>query len=357
MCLLIQVQSNAFASVDTTLTERNYKYAYNMLEQMLEQKVYDLEIGTFYVENAYHNDTLSYKDYHENIEFLTLMTEAYNQNNRLLYNNKDSTVVSLQASLFKVITDSIPIAYNDTIVYHKPLRYNFDDFDGSEDWTNMFVSTLLYSHKGNCHSLPLLHKIISQKLGIESYLALAPNHIYVKLYNEKDGWYNVELTSAEFPIDAWLMASGYIHLSAVQNGIYMDTINSKKCIAMCLLDLAQGYQRKLGIQDGSFILQCCQTALRYFPNYINALLLQSETYQTLFKRKLLASSYSNAKDLVSADKEAQSLLLKMEQTVDEIYRLGYRRMPEKMYLDWLASLKTQQDKYTNKNISNFTQSK
>lgn len=357
VCLLAHIQSNAVASVDTAQVEKNYKYAYTMLEKMLKQKVYDLEIGTFYVENAYHDDSLSFENFHEDIVFLTLMTEAYSRNNRLLYTQGDSATVSKHASLFKVITDSTPIAYRDTIVYHEPFRYNFDDFDGSEDWGNMFVSTLLNTHKGNCHSLPLLYKIISQKLNIESYLALAPNHIYVKLFNDKDGWYNVELTSAEFPIDAWLMASGYIHLNAVQNAVYMDTLNNEKCIAMCILDLAQGYQRRLGTGDAKFILQCCQTALHYFPNYINAMLLQSETYQALLKQKMKSSNHASPQKMVEADPEAKILLQVIEDTVSEIYRLGYRRMPEKMYLDWLATLQTQKDKYTNKNISNFIPSK
>jgi len=33
-------------------------------------------------------------------------------------------------------------------------------------------------------------------------LSLAPNHIYIKNYSEKIGWYNTELTSATFPTDA-----------------------------------------------------------------------------------------------------------------------------------------------------------
>gem|GEM_PF-4659315 len=45
---------------------------------------------------------------------------------------------------------------------------------------------------------------------LPAYLAMAPNHTYIKLRSDKNGWYNTELTSASFPIDSWLMVSGYI---------------------------------------------------------------------------------------------------------------------------------------------------
>jgi hypothetical protein len=342
-------------SQDHSKTDLDYERAYTMLDRMLQHNVYDIEAAVYYVENAYYGDSLSFQAFHGNIEFLASLGKAYSKNNRLLYPLSDSGSVSKHACIFKILTDSIPIALGDTVVYHPPFTYNFDDFDGRKDWSNMFVSTLLSSHKGNCHSLPFLYKIIAQQMEAEGYLALAPNHIYVKLYNEQNGWYNVELTSAEFPLDAWLMASGYIHLSAVQNAIYMDTVSDQKCIAMCLLDLAQGYQRKTGVQDGEFILRCCSTALKHFPNYINALLLQSEVYRALFNQKLKNNNYKNPQELINADSEAKNLFMEIEATARKIHGLGYRKMPEKMYLEWLATLRTQKDKYTNKSISNFIQ--
>jgi hypothetical protein len=265
----------------------------------------------------------------------------------------DSEQVSKHACLFKVLTDRIPLSLGDTIIYHEPFQYNFEDFDASKDWSDMFVSKLLMKGKGNCHSLPYLYKIIAQQMDADCYLSLAPNHIYLKLYNQNSGWYNVELTSGEFPLDAWLMASGYIHLNSVQNGVYMDTISDKKCIAMCLVDLAQGYQNKVGLNDGKFILNCCEMALRYFPNYINALLLQSETYQALFKQRLATGKYENAASFIKTDEGGKQLFNEMEGKVKQIHQLGYRRMPENMYMEWLTALKTQKDKFSNKNIINF----
>src|SRR5690606_33829743 len=146
---------------------------------------------------------------------------------------------------------------------YEPFDYNFDDPFGHNNWNSMFVSNLLMSRKGNCHSLPFLYKILAEQLGIEAHLALAPNHIYIKHRSEKDGWYNTELTSGIFPIDAWIMASGYVHIDAIRNGVYMKALNNKESIALCLVDLAQAYQTQ-EFYDLDFVIKCADKALEYF---------------------------------------------------------------------------------------------
>jgi hypothetical protein len=167
------------------------------------------------------------------------------------------------------------------------------------------------------------------ELGEDAYLSLAPNHIYIKVQNKRAGWYNIELTCGDFPADSWLTASGYIHTDAIRNGIYMDTLSLKQSVALCLIDLAQGYQMKFGLQDGKFILQCCETALIHFPNYINALLLKAETITYLYKQQTDDSD------------EKEMLFGQMNELYSYIHHLGYRKMPNGMYMNWLNSLNTQ----------------
>jgi hypothetical protein len=231
------------------------------------------------------------------------------------------------------MTDSVPFVWNDSIVKHTPFAYNFDDFAGQKEWSNMFVSTLMQTKKGNCHSLPFLYKMIMDELGQDAYLSLAPNHIYIKANNKRAGWYNIELTCGDFPTDAWLASSGYIHTDAIRNGIYMDTLSLKQSVALCLIDLAQGYQAKFGLQDGSYILQCCETALTYFPNYINALLLKAETLTALYKLN-----------------EGEESLAPMNALLAHIHQLGYRKMPSNMYLNWLNSMGVQTTDYRMKSL-------
>jgi hypothetical protein len=348
-CNAIGIENDSSAAV----IDRQYKHAYDLLEAMLQLNSNDFKTAVFYVENAFLDNKLSFKNYDREIKQLAKLSEAYINTNNIVYPYSDSLKVMKYAAVFKMMTDSIPVVFNGRLYHHIPFRYDFEDFDGSKDWGNTFVSTLLQSHKGNCHSMPYLYKMIVQELGDNAYLALAPNHIYIKLFCQKDGWYNTELTSGQFPIDSWLMASGYIHLSAIQNGIYMDTLDNRKAIAMCLVDLALGYERKLGIRDGTFILNCCNLALQYFADGIPMQLLKFETYQSLFTERLNKNNYKTPLELISRDTEANRLFDNMQSLAKKMHDLGYRRMPQKMYMDWLASLATEKEKYTNKNI-NFT---
>ncbi|WP_278508252.1 hypothetical protein [Bacteroides nordii] len=227
-------------------------------------------------------------------------------------------------NFYRMMTDTIPVAVSDTtLLYHLPFQYNFDDYAGSKEWSNMFVSILMSTHEGNCHSLPLFYKLLTEELGERSWLALAPNHAYIKLHNEADGWYNVELTSGQFPTDVWIKASGYIHTDAIRSGVYMDTLSLKSTVAICMIDLAEGYKHKFSSDyDPEFILKYCNCTLEAFPNYINALLLKAETLLEIFTR---------TKD--------EELYRDVEKLYTYIHQLGYRKMPDEMYLEWLQSLR------------------
>lgn len=120
----------------------------------------------------------------------------------------------------------------------------------------MFVTKLLKKWKGNCHSLPYLYKILTDEFNVPCHLAFAPNHIYIKLFSEKSGWYNTELTSGTFPIDAWIIALGHVTIDAIRNTLYMDTLSNKQAVANCLVDLAQGYLHKYDKDNPEFVIKC-----------------------------------------------------------------------------------------------------
>ncbi|WP_118973810.1 hypothetical protein [Taibaiella koreensis] len=352
--LLLGFQAAAYR--DSLAIKADYQTAFNRLNTMLEKHDYNFKDAVYAVENAYFGGGISYPAYDAEIKKLAGLARSVLAANPINYHFKDSATVGIYAAIFRLMTDSVALATVDgKILYHQPYRYNFSDFDGSTNWADMFVATLLETHKGNCHSMPYLYKMIAHELGAKAWLSLAPNHIYLKLLSEQDGWYNTELTSGQFPIDAWVMASGYVHLNAIQNGIYMDTIGDRQSIAMCLVDLAQGYEVLKGLGTDSFMLQCCITALKYFPDHINALLLQSKVYERQFSSNMKASGITDFKAYIARDTNAKADYVRMNDLVTKIHRLGYRRMPVKMYLEWLAELKSQQNKYSNKKITNFTE--
>jgi hypothetical protein len=313
--------------------------ACSRIESMLSGKdSLNFKKAVFLTESAYFENQLNEELFDSYIQFCTSVCRGIIASGNIIYPEKDIEKASAQCAVFVFMTDTIPLQAESGIAIHTPFEYNFDDFAGQKEWSSMFVSTLMQTKKGNCHSLPFLYKMIMDELEEESYLSLAPNHIYIKARNKRTGWYNIELTCGDFPTDAWLMASGYIHLDALKNGIYMDTLSLKQSIALCLVDLAQGYQAKFGTGDGNFILQCCETALIHFPNYINALLLKAETLAALYRQ----SEPDTEKN--------QERLAQMNELYAHIHQSGYRKMPQGMYLNWLNSMGTQTTNHRMKSL-------
>lgn len=346
--LLVSFGTSVFGQSDTSrtvipgvkkITENYEKAFFNIAEMLDEKKVSSFKKAVFATENAYFDNTFDYTKFDAYIKDLALITKTFMKSSKLInYKEKDSINFSLNGAIYTLLKDTIRIINGVDDGFHSPFIYDFEDFFGSRDWEKTFVFKLLSTHSGNCHSLPYLYKITADEIGAKCWLSLAPQHIYIKNYSKQFGWYNTELTSKQFPTEGWIMASGYITLEAIQNGIFMDTIGTKQAIALCLVDLANGYNRKVKNNSGNFILKCCDLSLKYFPTNITAMLLKAETLKAVFltnkENELGKKTYQEMLDLYV-----------------KIYKLGYREMPEEMYIEWMKSLQTQKDKYINKKIS------
>jgi hypothetical protein len=332
-------------------TKVYYENAFATLDSMISGKSpLSFKRAVYLTENAYLNGQLDYLWFNDEIVKLKNLVDNTLKLQHLSYKGIDRDRVEKYSAIYRVLKDTIIFSLDSAFTfYHFPLTYDFDDIWGKHDWTKMFVSKLLLTEKGNCHSLPYLYKILAEEYNIPAYLALAPNHIYIKLFNQKSGWYNTELTSGTFPLDAWIMASGYIYLEAIQNGLYMDTLSNKQSIAFCMLDLAEGYKHKFGLSNPKFIFQCTDTALKYYTNSITAMLIKAETQKQIIDKQMKAQNVKSPKDLFT-DNSIKQMFTDMEQTYTKIYTLGYRRMPDDMYLQWMNILQKEREKYTDNKV-------
>jgi hypothetical protein len=262
-------------------------------------------------------------------------------NNRLTnYNYSDSLKFHANGAIFQFITDTIYlVGEKDKLL---PFIYDFEDHFGQNDWSKMFVSKLLVSGSGNCHSLPYFYKILANELNTEAYLSLAPNHIYIKHRSKKLGWYNTELTSGQFPTDAWIKASGYISIESIKSGVYMDTLSQLQSVALCAFDLAKGYLFQTNNISDGFVLKSCDLVLKYYANNINAIILKAETLRRMYELEVKKGNKV----------KAQRTFHEMENLYLLGLKLGYREMPKEMYLAWLKSVKEQKEKYSNSEIYN-----
>lgn len=262
------------------------------------------------------------------------LAEAWLNTNQLQgYMGSDSLAFGRSGAVFQLMTDTIFLA--PAVPFSYPFRYDTEDFFGGADWTKMFVTKLLRTGTGNCHSIPLLYKLLCDQLGAPAYLALAPNHLYIKQHSKSLGWYNTELTSASFPLDSWLMASGYISADALRAGTWMDTLSAEQSIALCMVDLAHGYRRKHPELDDDFAERCAATVLAKDPDFVPALLLQVDVLKDRYLHNHNAGVLTRLNTLAGA-----------------LVKLDYRDIPQDVYLSWLADLSEHREQYTNPALNN-----
>jgi hypothetical protein len=341
LLLLLFSKFCASAQNQENLFEQSYALLNNML---VNENTYSFKKAVFSVENAYLEGNLDTLNINKRIKFLTNLSKTLIKERYLMYIEKDKETVNKWASVFQVMHDTIPLNIKDTIYKYEPFSYDFSDVFGHQTRENLFVSKLLATRKGNCHSLPYLYKILAEELGVQANLALAPNHMYIKHRSVREGWYNTELTSGIFPMDSWIMASGFVHIDAIVNGVYMKALNNNESIALVLIDLADNYNAKFPKNDGSFVLKCCETAMKQYPNFATALILRAETH------------YKQIEQIQDKQKH-DSAFKELEKEYAFIHKIGYRNMPEDMYLNWLVTLKTERNKYENKKLNIFTKQK
>lgn len=317
----------------------NYHRAYQEIKEMLEGKtVPSLKRAVFVTENAFLDNTLSYEKFCETVDGLAQLTQAIADCDGILYSKKDKAQILLAGSIFRMMMDTLLIRDDSGNTYKViPFSYDKEDFWGENDWRKMHVTKLIEQRTGNCHSLPILYKIIANELGVQSWLSLAPNHTYIKQWSESLGWYNTELTTGTFPFDANLKAYSYIKTEAIADGVYMDTLSVKEEIAYVLTDLVQGFVKKTGTSKIPLAQEWIETAIEYFPNYPNALILKAEMLKALYEEKMKTASAKQFQDIWK-DPNAKEQFTLLEKEFLKVHDLGYRKMPKEMYLNWLRRI-------------------
>lgn len=320
----------------TAQTNQHYQHAFTEFEAVLrEERTLSFKEAVFLTETAFVNGTLNKAAFDQEINTLLAIVEHVKRTSQNLHTKN----VSANFAIYKTLTT--PTAFildSATRIVQPSFQYDRNDHLGKQEWVNTFVTKLLISRKGNCHSLAYLYKILADELDVDAELALAPNHIYVKhKLGGTDGLgYNTELTNKSFPTDAQLMSSSYISLKAVQNGIYLKGLSKREGMALTLVDLAQGYVRKFDMSELShlkFALKCVDLALSFYPNYINALLLKAKLLRT-FQEVSGENLFVNQLNEVCA----------------AIYKLGYQQMPEAAYLKWISGQQLLKDETINRKM-------
>lgn len=324
-----------------------YKQVFDKM-QILDETNYSIKDVNFQIENAFFENKLGKAEFDKIIkqsgEFIIAKMKELN------YDLNSNSAKNFM--LFKFFSETLQLKGFKT--KHLPLKYDFEDFNGDKNWSKMFVTKLLKTGKGQCHSLPLLYLTLAEEIGATAYLALAPKHSYIKFQDENKKWYNIELTNGMFTAPSFILNNGYVRSEALQNHIYMQELSKKELLAQLYSDLAMGYIAKFGYDD--FVHNVAQKALSLYPNGIapNMLLSNFNTFRFEYAMKKLGINPNNKSELqqIRQYPETVQWLKATNEQYNKIDDLGYQDMPKDAYQKWLGSLKGEKSKQDNENFKN-----
>lgn len=291
----------------------------------------------FTIENAYGSNYLSYKEYKETISKSVSFIKTWMQQNGYSLANREQVNLAIQKFMSQKLITTMSTGTLETgikmqKVTHAPYFYDYNDFEAEKDHRNSFVTKCIATGSGQCASMPIVYLSLAQALGMRAYLTLAPQHSFVKYLDNKGIVQNYEPTTNWKINDNWYVDNMFVNEDAKRSGIFLDTINYRQMVAMCVLQLADFYMRKFGAGDGTFVEDCLKTADVYFPkkNSLDWYVVKSEFLKVQLFPILQAN---NIKDLKDVGKVPQALqLFKQVQAVEQQLRLlGYDDQPKGLY--------------------------
>lgn len=308
---------------------------------------YSITDATFIVENAYFNEDKTFANsYQSSIQKATKIIRNQLTKNKI--DEDDNTSKNLE--IFEYFSKDIK---ENGKVIKKAFKYDFDDYFGQKDYSKMFVSKLMKTGSGQCHSMPLLYLILAEQLGADASLVMSPNHSYIRFTDDNGEQQSIELTNGMFSSNTFVLNSGYIKSEALQNKIYMQNLSKKDILSQTFVDLASGYIHKFGYDE--FSAQVIDKALELNPNNIFAKLWKSNTNQKRFVQacERLGINPNDKNDLqkIKDFPELEYQLYKINQEFDEIDNSGYANMPIEDYQNWLGSLNTAENKQKSEELA------
>lgn len=320
--------------------EKGSEFYYQAFDKIIMlDTAYTLKGNTFLIENAYFENTMDNAKFDQAIkESAAFLTAKMKEQGYDLKSNAAKNFM-----LFQFFAE--PLQLKSSKQKHLPFKYDFEDYMGLQNYSKMFVSKLLATGAGQCHSMPLLYLMLAEEINAEAYLALSPNHSYIRFPDDKGKWYNIELTNGMLSTDSFILQSGYIKSEALQNKIYMENLNRAQMLAHILTDMAQGYIHKFGYDE--FVTKVIDKALQLSPNSINANMVKANLDSARLEFVLRQIGKRTLKDYP----KAVALMEAVKKQYGIIDQLGYEPMPEEAYREWLQSLNEESQKQKNEEMS------
>jgi len=139
----------------------HYDSAFSEIATMIDEEQSSFKKAVFLVENAFYQGQFPEDYFNYSVELVANIVRSINTDDLIQYEGQDFDEVRTHAAIYRAMTDSLVFVIGSDTLISPPFVYDFEDVFGKENWSQMFVSKLLDTRKGNCRSLPYLYKILA----------------------------------------------------------------------------------------------------------------------------------------------------------------------------------------------------
>ncbi len=316
--------------------DRNAAYteALRGLKEMLSGKrPLSVANAYFITESAYGEPYLTQAQLDNILDQSAAFIRAWMREHHLDTLSNDVKNLAIQRFMSETLTIAAPSGKTQT---HKPYFYDYEDFTGEKDFRNTFATKCLATGSGQCAGMPVVYLMLAERLNARAYLTVIPQHLFVK-YPCSDGTIrNYEPTSNWEITDQWYADNSFISPEAIKSGLFLDTFNRQQIVANCILDLANSYTMRVGMQMGmievDFMRDCIRHTLPYFPRNNNFMSIC--LHSSMLKAELMTLlERAGIKDVSQINQHAQAQMVWNAYQHNEAYltSLGYQPIPDGMY--------------------------
>lgn len=175
----------------------------------------------------------------------------------------------------------------------KSFAYDLEDPEGQSRYSRL-IHNYLKTGKGNCVSMPILHAILGQEIGLDMTISAAPLHLFVKYTDEAGMTINIEATSGGHPArDVWYQKNLPMLPEAIKNGMFMSKLTPEQSVAVIGHDLARHLVDKGDYENAILVSERLIIA---FPNYAPLHMNRGSAYFKLIERDF-QSKYPDPNDI------------------------------------------------------------
>ena len=324
----MQGRHNPELTKDPVKAKANFVAALQQLKAIMASNKPSVANAFYITENAFGRPWLTKTEYNSILDNSASFIKTWLVQNGYKLNDNEALHFGIQ----KFMSEKLTIKQGQRTITHQPFFYDYQDFTGEKDYRNTFMTKCLATGTGQCAGMPQVYLALAERLGATAYLTFAPNHSFVKYVDNKGHIQNYEPTSNWNISDKWYQDNMFISQQAVRSGIYLNMIDTKQVVANCMIDLATEYIRTMPFDDGSFLKECVNTAMLYYPKWNNIFgyFILSTYHKCQLRNYLVQHHIANGHDLANYP-DAMKLQAAIDQNEAAIKGLGYTKQPLSLY--------------------------